>query len=578
MRSASGLPALPGSPLAASLETFSAVKRCLLTPILAFAILAGCQPSKPAKDTGGQPTGTAGPAAAGGVVVWQSQQEPDALNTVVSNMMATVNATTPLMSSLVTIDDHMNYIADLAVEVPTVENGGVKVTGKTMTVTYKLRDAKWHDGKPVTSEDVKFTWQVYLDPTVRAGSRDGWDKIDRVDTPDAHTVVAHFKEIYAPYINLFGNIMPKHLLEPDLKVQDKPGDSRFNHSAWNRHPIGSGPFKFKEWVSGDHITYEAFPDYYGTKPKLAGMIMKFVPDENAAFVQLKSGGIDMYESAALTQYEQLKALPGMIVHETPSLQYEHLDFNLKNPLLADKVVRKAIAAAINREEISKKIYKGIFKVAYSEQSIRNAAYYNPEVEKVNAFDPERAKRLLDDAGYMPGPDGIRAKDGKRLSFEIVTTTGRKPRELTEQVMVSYLKAVGVELKINNVPGPKLFGRPDGLLAQAKYDIAMFAWVANPDPNNIFQWHSKSVPPNGQNYTHYKNPEIDKLTEAGTLTVDVKKRGEIYRKIQSILAEDVPILPLLSWTVIDVTNSRVTGVKPNPTNAGNLWNCQEWAVQ
>jgi len=549
------------------------LRRRLFASALAFALLVGCEPSKPGA-TGDKKAPAAGTAAT--MVVWQQQQEPEALNSVVSSMMATVNATTPVMSALVTIDENMNYVPDLAVDVPTPENGGVKVTGKTMTVTYKLKKAKWHDEKPLTSDDVKFTWEVWNNPTVKATTRDGYDKISKVDTPDPQTAIIHFKEIYAPYILLFGAILPRHLLEADVKKLDKPGDSHFNQSNWNRAPVGSGPYKFKEWVAGDRITYDPNPDYHGDKPALAGMIMKIVPDENTAFVQLKSGDIDIYQSAALTQYDQLKTLTDVKVHETPSLTYEHLDFNLENPLLADKAIRKAIASAINREEISEKIYKGLYKPAYSDQAKSNATYYNPKVEEMNRFDPEKAKQLLEEAGYKAGSDGIRvSKDGKRLSFEITTTTGRKPRELTEQVIASYLKAIGIELKINNVPGPKLFGKPDGLLYEGKYDIALYAWVANPDPNNKFLWHSQQKPPNGQNYVRYSNPEVDKLTEQGTMTVDTAKRGEIYKRIQEILAEDLPMLPLLYWTTLDAVSNRVDGFKANPTSAGNLWNCQQW---
>ncbi|MBI6546196.1 MAG: peptide ABC transporter substrate-binding protein, partial [Cyanobacteria bacterium NC_groundwater_1444_Ag_S-0.65um_54_12] len=169
------------------------------------------------------------------------------------------------------------------------------------------------------------------------------------------------------------------------------------------------------------------------------------------------------------------------------------------------------------------------------------------------------------------------KDGKRLSFEITTTTGRKPRELTEQVLMAYLKAVGIELRINNVPGAKLFGRPDGLLYRGEYDLSLYAWVSNPDPNNIFLWHSQHMPPNGQNYSRYSNPEVNRLTMAGNSTIDTAKRSEIYRKIQAILAVDLPMVPLLQWTTLDAVNTRVKGFKPNPTSAGNLWNCQEWYI-
>jgi peptide/nickel transport system substrate-binding protein len=549
--------------------------RRVLPSLLSLGLLAGC-----AGKGGDQPakTGGAEGSAMARTIVIHNQQEPETLNGAISSMMATVDAITPVMSALITVNDKMEYIADLAETVPTLENKGVKPEGKGMAVTYKLRKATWHDGKPVTSDDVRFTWQVYQDPAVKATSRDGYDKIKAIDTPDAQTVVVHFKEIYAPYLGLFGGIFPRHLLEADLKKQEKPGDSHFNQSAWNRAPVGSGAFKFKEWVPGDHITYEANPTYYRGKPKVETIVFKIIPDENNAYTQLQAGAIDIYQSAALTQYDQLKQMSGVVIHETPSLSYEHLDFNLANPVLADVKVRRAISMAINREEISAKIYKGLYKAAYSDQSPLNTNYYEPAVEKLSAFDPEGAKKVLDEAGWTMGADGFRTKDGKPLKLGIASTSGRKPRELTEQVMKSYLKAVGINLEINNVPGPKLFGRPDGLLYSGQYDLGLYAWVSNIDPNNIFLWNSKQHPPAGQNYTRYSNPEVDKLTEAGNKTVNTAERAKIYKRIQLLLAQDAPMMPLLVWTTLNVVNQRIEGFKPNPTSAGNLWNCHEWSIK
>ncbi|MBI6546195.1 MAG: peptide ABC transporter substrate-binding protein [Cyanobacteria bacterium NC_groundwater_1444_Ag_S-0.65um_54_12] len=539
---------------------------------ITFPWLAACQPDK-----GERPRQTGeSKSGAGAMVIVHSQQEPDSLNRAISDMVASTDATTPIMSGLITVNDRMEYIPDLAVAVPTVENGGVKLKANGMVVTYQLKQAKFHDGQALTSADVKFSWEVYMDPAVQVSSRDGYDKISKIETPDPQTVVVHFKTVYGPYLNLFGAIFPRHLLEADRKKHDKPGDSHFNHAAWNRQPIGSGPFKFKEWVSGDHISYEANPEYYGTKPKLAGLIMRIVPDENTAFVQLKSGDLDIYQHAALTQYEQLKALSGIVLHETPSLSYEHVDFNLQNPRLQDLRVRQAIALAVNKREISQRIYKGLYPPAYSDQSPLSYVY-NSAVESKYPFDPAKARQLLDAAGWQPGSDGIRSKAGQRLSFKITSTTGRKPRELTEQVLMAYLKAIGIELQIDNVPGPKLFGRPDGLLHTGNYDLALYAWVTSPDPNNIFLWNSRQLPPNGQNYTRYRNPEVDKLTVLGNATVDRTERSKIYQRLQEILADELPSLPLLFWTTLDAVNTRVKGFKPNPTSAGNFWNCQEWYV-
>ncbi len=512
------------------------------------------------------------------VIVIEEQQEPDSLNPIISNMMASVDAMSPVFSGLVQVDNKMHFFPDLALQVPTLENGLVKLEGKGMTVTFHLRHARWSDGVPITSKDVVFTWKVEMNPTVMASSRDGFDRITRIDTPDPYTAIVHFKSIYAPYLNLWGTILPEHLLAKAVAEQDRPGDSHFNHCKWNRHPIGSGPFKIKDWVSGDHITYVPNPYYYGRKPKLKELIMKFVPDQNSAFIQLESGDIDIYQSAAITQYDQLKSMPGIRVLTTPALEYDHLDFNTRDPILKDPVVRRAMAYAINDDKLSKIIYKGLYTPAYGDQSPLNKLYFNPAIESMYPYDPAKAKQILEADGWKPGPDGIRAKDGKRLSFTIVTTAGMKPRELTERVAQYYLRKVGIRLNIENVQADTLFGRPDGLLNTGKYQIALFAWISSPDPDDVFLWNSHQFPPNGENDTYYSNPEVDRLTVAGDSTINLAKREAIYKRIQYDLWRDMPMLSLLNWTAIDAINDRVGGFRPNPTSAGNLWNTQDWYVK
>ncbi|HEY9722291.1 MAG TPA: peptide ABC transporter substrate-binding protein, partial [Oscillatoriaceae cyanobacterium] len=376
----------------------------------------------------------------GDMIVFSEQQEPDALNPIISDMLATVDATSPILEGLATVDDKLNYVPVLATTVPTVENGLVKIEGKQMVVTWPLRHGVlWQDGKPFTSADVKFTYDVIMAPDVKVITRDGYDKITKVETPDPYTVRVTFKQVYATYPLLFGTILPQHLLWKDLR--DSKGDL-INKDPFNRHPIGTGPFKFKEWVSGDHITMTRFNRYWRGKPKVSALEMRIVPDENAAFTLLKSGDIDIYQSAAIAQYNALRKLKHVTINPQPALMWELISFDLKKPILQDLRVRQAIAYAINKPQISDKIYQGLFPVAYSDQSPLSWAY-NKKLESMYAYNPDKARQLLDAAGWKAGYDGIRVKDGKRLSIRISTTTGRKPRELTEQVLRYYLKQVGI---------------------------------------------------------------------------------------------------------------------------------------
>jgi peptide/nickel transport system substrate-binding protein len=216
----------------------------------------------------------------GSTIVFHQQQEPDALNPIISEMVATTDAVTPILEGLTIVDDQLRFEPVLAETIPTAENGLVKTVGKGMTVTWPLRkNVRWHDGKPFTAADVEFTFRAIMHPNTRAITRQGYDKIDRVEVVNDHTVKIHYKEVYAPHLNLFSTILPEHLLAD--AIVDLKGDS-INRAAFNRKPVGTGPYKFKNWVSGDHISFEANNDYWRGKPKAAALKMRIVPDENAA--------------------------------------------------------------------------------------------------------------------------------------------------------------------------------------------------------------------------------------------------------------------------------------------------------
>jgi peptide/nickel transport system substrate-binding protein len=516
----------------------------------------------------------------GFTIVFHQQQEPDALNSMISDMVATSDAVRPIQEGLVAVDDQLRVVPVLATVVPSVENGLVKALpkGQGMVVTWPLRrGVTWHDGKPFTADDVSFTYRVIMHKNTRIATRDGFDKISRVEILDPYTIRFTFRQIYAPHELLWHNtgaILPKHVLES--YIQDPDGDS-INKAPFNRHPVGTGPFKFKEWVSGDHITMVANERYWRGRPKVDALTMRIVPDENAAFTLLKSGELDLYQSASINQFSALKKLDHVRLSAMPSLTWEHLDFNLGLPIFKDLRVRRAIAYAIDKEQISSKIYHGLYAVAHSDLAPLSWAY-NRSVENRYPHNPAQARRLLDEAGWHPGFDGIRVKDGKRFSIRISTTAGRKTRELTELVLKHYLKKVGIELVIDNAPGAILFGPyPTGILKGLKFEMAMSAWSAAPDPDNFSLWHSSQIPPNGQNHVQFRDTELDQLLTDGTRSLRRDERRRIYQRAAEILADKLPMIPLLYWSQLDPINVRVRHFKPNPSSMGNIWNCYEWEV-
>lgn len=537
----------------------------LLAPMLGCLLLMGC--SKSTVDVARRnPDDT---------VVVRSQQEPDTLNPTLTNAISAVDAATPMFNGLVGVDDQMRFFPDLVTVLPTLENGLVKLEGGGMSVTYKLRPGvRFHDGQPLTSRDIWFNWKMHMDPKVLVSSREGYDKIARVDTPDPLTAVVHFKEPYAPYMQMFSlpndPIYPAHILEqsPDL-----------NLDGFNRAPVGTGPFKFKEWVAGEYLAMEANADYFGGAPRLKKLFVKFVPDDNAAFIQLANGDIDVYADFNLDQVEPVKQYRHLALANVPSLTYEHIALNLEKPVFKERAVRQALAHAVNKDELSRTIYKGMWPVAFGTEHPL-AWSFNPADKEPYAYDPARAKALLDAAGWKPGSDGIRSKNGQRLSFTITSTTGRKHREQAEQVLGGYFKAVGAEMKIQNVQGGLLFaGYPTGLLQNGKYDAALFARTTSVDPAaNYSTWHSKMLPPEGQNTGRILNAEIDRVLEAGTRKLDQAERQKLYWRMSEILMDEEPIIPLVYWTEMHGYNRRLKNFRSNPTASRFVWNVKDWYIE
>lgn len=504
-------------------------------------------------------------------VVIRSQQEPDKLNKPLSNAIAAVDVCTPMTNGLVGVDDQMRYYPDLATVLPTVENGLVKREGKGMSVTYKLRpNVRFHDGEPFTSRDVRFLWKMHMDPKVLVTSREGYDKITAVDTPDPLTAVVHYRDPYAPYLEMFGTILPAHLLEksPDI-----------NRDPFNRAPIGTGPFKFKEWAAGDHVGMVANPDYFGGAPKLKKLYVKFVPDDNAAFIQLANGDIDVYADFNLEQVKAAKGLKHIRLDNVPSLTFEQLAFNLEKPVFKERAVRTALAHAVNKEELARTLYKGIWPVAHSTEHPL-AWSFNAKLGKPYPFDPAKARQILDEAGWKPGPDGIRIKNGQRLSFTVNSTAGRKIREQAELVLAGYFKAVGAEMKIQNVEGGLLFaGYPSGLLNGGKFEAALYANTTSVDPAaNMSSWHSRMIPPTGVNNTRFRDAEMDRVLEAGNVKLGKAERQPHYYRMSEIIAREVPTIPLAYWTEMHGVNRKLKGFRGNPTSSRFVWNVKDWTIE
>lgn len=547
---------------------------CVMAMLLAAALGCGSG-GQTGERADGVTAGADTPLAArhGGRLVIGVQQEPERLSEIL-NATATTNLVCNLIfSKFVKYDDQLNLLPDLIETIPTSDNGGV--SADHLTYTYRLRaDATWHDGMPVTSADVRFTYETIMHPKIAVESREGWDVIESIETPDARTVVFHLKQPYPDFVSetfLDEAVLPSHLLtgvEP----------AEFHLADYHRAPTGSGPFVFKEWVPGSHIVVTRNDAYYGEGPYLDEIIVKFVPDENSLLVQLKTGEIDLYDNANLTFLADARSIPNIEIYETPTMMYEHLDLNTENPILQDRRVRRALAFATDSEEISTQVYHGVMQVAPLDEH-PSSKYFNAGAATAMRHDPLSARRLLRDAGWVDHDgDGIREKDGRDLTLTITATAGNPDRENTELVLQRQYRDVGVDLRIKNYNATALYGSYEdgGILKRGQFDIAMYAWLSSPEPaTKATLYGIDNIPPHGQNHPRIRHAQLSELLDRGASEVDVETRIKLYHRVADILVQEMPVIPLFWYTMVDLCNAKLRNYRPNPTQSSDTWNANTW---
>ncbi|MBV9149216.1 MAG: peptide ABC transporter substrate-binding protein [Candidatus Eremiobacteraeota bacterium] len=472
---------------------------------------------------------------------------------------------------LVVTDNTGAQRPDLAVQVPSQQNGGISRDGRT--ITYKLRhDVKWHDGVPFTSEDVAFSFHATMNPKNNISTRTGYDLVDRVTTPDRYTVVFHLRRPYAPIVTtLFSSgvgpafVVPAHLLR---------SYSVLNSVPFNANPIGTGPYRMVRWMRGDHIEFQANPNYFMGKPKIATIILRFIPDENTMVNQLRTHEIDWFFSASESSYNELKAVPGVRIVISPQNSERGMLINTESPLVRDRRVRQAIAYAIDKEAIVQKATYGAAHAATEDLPSFMWAY-DPHVRRY-LYDPARAKQLLAEAGWKPGPDGILAKNGQRMQLELVLRQGAATDTAMSVLVQSYLKAAGIEVSIKTYQGSMLFaGGTSGILSGGRYDIDLSGFESGTDPDNSAQFICSARPPNGFNWTRYCNPEMDAAQEQALGSYDRGVRKAAYAKIEGLLARDVPQIFFYWQPQIDAVNPALKHFTGGPFTSN--WNVYQWEL-
>jgi len=507
----------------------------------------------------------------GGQVIIGLSQEPTIFNPLMSTLEVDRGVQFCLFDSLWQIDENAQFVPNLATEIPSVENGGISADGLNYTV--KLRqDVAWHDGQPFTARDVIFSHQKILDPAFNAGNRIGHDKVTTIEAPDDFTVTMTLSEPYAPFLIVWMDtyLVPEHLLKDvaDLNTAE------FNSTK----PVGTGPFTLVERVAGDHITFAANPNYHGPGPYLDTVIVKYVPDLTVLFTQFKTGEVDVTGIQGITadNYDEAQTIEGATINLAPTAFVEFIVMNHGKPVFQDYAVREALYLGMDKTNIIDTVYYGVHKP--SETYLPETSWaLNPDLPP-HEYNPERAMEVLEAAGWVAGEDGIREKDGVKLSFTNSTTAGNKVREQAQQFLQQTWKEIGVDMQINNMPAAVIWG---DYYNNSEYDSVMVGEHTGlgADPDATTRFSSKYIPAQGgggRNTMQYANPELDALLEQGAKELDQEKRKQIYFQVQQLLREDLAYLPIFHYVFIEGTKEGLLGYVPNAMVVSNMWNVATWS--
>lgn len=509
-----------------------------------------------------------------GTLRYGDLDEPTSLNPLLRLDAVSTDLDMFIFGFFFNLDDKLHLVPELATEVPTLQNGGISKDG--LTITYHLRHGvKWQDGVPFTSHDVVFTTNAILNKNNNLQSRNGWDKVASIEAVGPYEVKFHLTEKYAPAIATFfaepGDypVLPAHLLEKYPNI---------NQVSFNTSPVGTGPFKFVRWVHGDRIELEANPLYWRGPPKLQHIIFKIIPKDTTILVQLETHEIDAWfraPSNLYTEYQKLK--PEYRVQFEPAFVYSHIDFNMKEPLFQDVRVRRAIDYAIDKQKIIDTVTHGV-QLAADSYIPKLSWAYDPNVMKY-PYDPARARALLAEAGWTPGPGGILQKNGQRLSFSLSAVAGGTTGEATESFVQQELRDIGIDAKIKNYSAELFFAAAQngGILQNGKYDTAFFAWVAGADPETYSIYACGEFPPAGQNNMFWCDTTYTNAEEAARRTYDLAERRKYYWITQEEFASQVPSIIQWFQRQIFITSPNLHGFVPAPATTSN-WNTWQWSMQ
>lgn len=510
-----------------------------------------------------------------GVEREEKKDEPETGDTLIVGAIADASLLVPMLATdamshtvaRLIFRGVVEYAPDLSIVGDLAEKYEISPDQREITF-YLKRGVKWEDGVEVTAYDVEFGFKLITNPQVPSSYASDFLEVKEFKVIDRYTFKVIYKRPFALALPSWGNlvVLPRHLLANK--------DLNFIRTQFGRNPVGNGPFKLVKWITQNRIVLEYNPLYSEGRAYLDRIIFRIIPDPSTLFMELRSSNIDW---VSLNPLQYLKVQrdrdlgKDFQIYRYLAFSYTYLGYNLRDPLFKDKRVRQALCHAIDKKKLVAGALLGQGIPAYGPYK-PDAWFYNPEIEKTCNYDPERALKLLREAGFEKGRDGILRKDGKPFEFTILTNQGNLARLLAGQIIQQDLAKLGIRVKIRVLEWTTFIHQ---FIDKRRFQAVILGWTTGPDPDLYDIFHSSKTKSPGLNFIGYENPEVDRLLEEGRYTLDREKRKKIYFRLQEILAEDQPYTFLYIPMSIEAIHKRFRGIAPSAL--GIAYNIERWWV-
>lgn len=463
-----------------------------------------------------------------------------------------------VFNGLIKYDKNLELVGDLA-------EGWEVLDGGLVIIFHLRKNVRWHDGRAFTAQDVKFTYEKLLDPNIPTPYSGDFKMVRSLEVLDDYTVKVTYIEPFSPGLSSWGMpIMPEHL----LKGEDMMA------TEFARFPVGTGPYKFQRWISGERIDLVSNHDYFEHRPYIDRFIYRVIPDTATMFLELQTQNIDWMP---LTPLQYLRQTDTNIFKDRfkkyayPVFSYTYMAYNINNEKFKDKRVRQAINYAVDKDEIIEGVLLGLGRVCTG-PFVPESWAYSKDV-KASSYDPQKAKDLLKECGWCDTDnDGWLDKDGRVFEFTILVNQGNEERKRAAEIIQRRLRDIGIKVDIWVLEWAVFLNR---FVDKKNFEALILGWGLGLDPDNYDIFHSSKTKPGEFNFISYSNPELDRLLEEGRRTFDVEKRTAIYHRVHAIIAEDQPYLFLYVPDALVAVHNRFRGIELS--TLGIMYNFIDWWV-